>query len=128
MKIKELVVATLVFSLSLGSLPANAQETGVVVDRAAIEQALTQRVLSDEGARDSIRTLLSREDVKAMAGELGLDVRRASNAVSTLEGAELQRVASRAVAANDLLTGGSTVQISLVTLLLIIIIIILVAK
>ncbi len=128
MKIKELVVATLVFSLSLGSLPANAQETGVVVDRAAVEQALTQRVLSDEGARDSIRTLLSRDDVRAMAGGMGLDVRRASNAVSTLEGAELQRVASRAVAANDLLTGGTTVQISLVALLLIIIIIVLVAK
>ena len=129
MRIKEMIVAALVVSLGLGSLPANAQEAGVVVDRAAVQQALTQKVLSDETAREAIRTLLGRADVKAMGGDLGLDVRRATMAVSSLEGADLQRAAARATAANDILAGGATtVSISLVALLLIIIIVILIAK
>lgn len=63
-----------------------------------------------------------------MAKGMGLDVRRASNAVGTLEGAELQRVAAQATTANDLLAGGSSsITISLVGLLLIVIIVILLA-
>jgi hypothetical protein len=65
-----------------------------------------------------------------MAGEMGLDVRRAEGAVAALQGAELQQAAVRATAARDLLVGGATgtVQISLVSLLLIIIIVILLAR
>ncbi len=128
MKLNRILVSMLVVSLALGSGPALAQESGVVVDRAAIEQAMAQKVQSDEGARDSIRRLLAREDVKAMAGEMGLDVRRASNAVSSLEGAELQRAADRAAAAGEAMAGGVTIQISLVAILLIVIIIILLSK
>lgn len=128
MKLKELAVATLVLALALGSQPAFAQSS-VVVDRAAVDQALASKVTADENARVAIRTLLGREDVKAMAEQMGLDLRRATNAVSSLEGADLQRVSDRAVAANDMLTGGrQTVTISLVAVLLIVIIIILVAN
>jgi len=127
MKVREFVVPLLVISLTLGSMPARAQDTGVVVDRAGVEKALAQKVRSDESARDVIRTLLARDEVKAMAGDMGLDVRRAADAVSTLEGPELQRAADRAAVANDLMAGGVTIQISLVALLLIVIIIILLA-
>lgn len=128
MKLKELAVATLIVSLTLGSLPARAQDTPVVVDRAAMEQALSGRAQADATDRDAIRTLLRRDDVRAMAGELGLDVRRADTAVATLEGRELQSTAARARAAHEMLAGGAqTIQISVVTLLLIIIIIILLA-
>lgn len=128
MKIKELAASFLVASLAFGASPAMAQNTGVVVDRAGLDQALAHRASSDEGARDTIRTLLARQDVKALAGDMGLDIRQASNAVSSLQGAELQRVAARATAANDMMAGGTTVQISLVAILLIVIIIILVAN
>ncbi|MEO5761749.1 MAG: hypothetical protein ABIR28_05485 [Vicinamibacteria bacterium] len=132
MKFKELAAATLIVTLGLGALPANAQgnDKGVVVDRTAIEQALTEKAQADNASRDSIRTLLQREDVKAMAGNMGLDVRRAEGAVSTLQGADLDRVAAQAATANDLLAAGgrTTVTISLVALLLIIIIIILVTN
>ena len=96
--------------------------------RAAVDQALGAKVLSDESARDAVRTLLARDEVKAMAENMGLDLRRANTAVSTLQGADLQRVSDRAAVANDMLTGGrQTVTISLVAVLLIVIIIILVA-
>ncbi len=129
MKLKELAVAALVVAFAAGSSPAWAQQTSTVVDRAAVEQALQEKVVSDESARDSIRTLLNRDDVKAMAEGMGLDVRRAEGAVSALQGADLQRVTARATAANELLAGGATtVTISLVAILLIVIIIILLAS
>jgi hypothetical protein len=129
MKLKELAVATLVLAVAAGSSPVWAQQTSTVVDRVAVEQALQEKVVSDESARDSIRTLLGRDDVKAMAEGMGLDVRRAQGAVSSLEGADLQRVNARATAANDLLAGGATtVTISLVAVLLIVIIVILLAS
>jgi len=126
MKLRELAAATLAIALALGSQPAFAQQTAAVVDRAAVDQALGAKVQSDESARDSIRTLLGRDDVKAMAEGMGLDVRRATNAVSSLEGKDLQSVSARATAASDLLAGGrTTITISLVALLLIVIIVIL---
>lgn len=129
MKLKELIVAALVAVLVAGSSPAFAQGGATVVDRAAVEQALGEKVVSDESARASIRNLLGREDVKAMAEGMGLDLRRAEGAVSSLEGADLQRVNARATAANDLLSGGATtITISLVAILLIIIIVILLAS
>lgn len=128
MKLRKLAVAALVTALGFGSQPAFAQSQ-VVVDRAAVDQALGAKVLSDESARDAVRTLLGREEVKAMAANMGLDLRRATTAVSTLQGADLQRVSDRAAVANDMLAGGAqTVTVSLVAVLLIVIIIILVAN
>ncbi len=128
MKLKNLAVAALITALGFGSQPAFAQQA-VVTDRAAVDQALGAKVLSDESARDTVRTLLARDEVKAMAANLGLDLRQATTAVSTLQGADLQRVSDRAAVANDMLAGGAqTVTVSLVAILLIVIIIILVAN
>lgn len=128
MKLKELATAALIVSLTLGSLPARAQDTSGVVDRPAMEQALSERAQADAADHDAIRALLRRDDVRGMAGDLGLDVRRADTAVATLEGRELQDTAARARAAHEMLSGGAqTIQISVVTLLLIIIIVILLA-
>ena len=128
MKVKDLVAGTLAVVLGLGSLPAHAQERGVVVDRTAIEQAVSNKVRSDEGERAAIRTLLQRDEVKQVAGELGVDLRRADSRVASLEGKRLHETAAQATAANDALVGGTTtIQISVVTLLLVIIIIILLA-
>ena len=128
MKLKNLAVAALITTLGFGSQPAFAQQA-VVVDRAAVDQALGAKVLSDESARDAVRTLLARDEVKAMAANMGLDLRRANTAVSTLQGADLQRVSDRAAVANDMLAGGDqTITVSLVAVLLIVIIIILVSN
>ena len=96
-----------------------------MVNHAEIDQALAAKTQGDEGARESIRALLGRAEVRAMADEMGLDLRRAEGAVSTLEGRDLTRVANQAAAANDLLVGGQDFRISLVAILLIIIIVIL---
>ena len=130
MKLKTIAIAALVvaFTFTATASPVGAQQTPTVLDRAAIDQALGEKVRSDESDRDSIRTLLARDDVKAMAQDMGLDLRRAEGAVSSLEGEELQRVTARATVASEILTGGAnTIRISLVAILLIVIIIILLA-
>lgn len=126
MKLKPMAIAFLVVSLVSAAQPTLAQER--VIDRAAIEQVLIERVQGEIASRASIHSLLERSEVRRMAGDLGLDLRRAETAVSTLQGPELERVAQQAAAASELLSGGAqTIQISVVTLLLIIIIVILLA-
>ena len=128
MKLKDIAVGFVITSLGGAAQPAFAQQVRPAVDRAAVEEALALKVASENTSRAAIRTLLQRDEVRRMAGELGLEVRRAESAVATLQGADLQRVAQQAAVANDLLAGGAqTIQISVVTLLLIIIIIILLA-
>jgi len=126
MKLKPMAISVLVVSLVSAAQPTLAQER--VIDRAAIEQVLIERVQGESASRASIHSLLERSEVRRMAGDLGLDLRRAKTAVATLQGPELERVAQQATAANELLSGGAqTIQISVVTLLLIIIIVILLA-
>lgn len=127
MKPKAMGIVILIISLVSAAQPALAEDSQVL-DRAAVEQALAERLEANEASRAVIRGLLQRNDVRKMAGDLGLDLRRAETAVSTLEGAALDRVAQQAAVASDLLSGGAqTIRISVVTLLLIIIIVILLA-
>ena len=67
--------------------------------------------------------------MRSLAEGYGLDVRRAEAAVSTLEGAELQRLSLLAADANVRLAGGDQVlRISLIAALLIVIIVILLVR
>jgi CHASE3 domain sensor protein len=87
-------------------------------------------VEADAAARNTIKELLARDEVREVAGRAGLDLKRANAAVDTLEGTELQEMAARAATADAALAGGKniTITISLVALLLIIIIVILLVK
>lgn len=129
MKINKSLAVALATLVGLGSVPVHAQEPNAVVSRAQIENAVAEHVQSDAASREAIQTLLSRADVREMASGMGLDVRRAQNAVSSLQGTELRQVANQATAADALLSGGTTtVRISLVAVLLIVIIVILLAN
>lgn len=96
-----------------------------VVTRADLDRAVSARHDADEASRTTIRALLARDEVKAIAKDAGLDLRRAQSAVATLDGDELRGLAAQAATADAALAGGTTIQISLVAALLIIIIVIL---
>lgn len=117
---------------TLSLVPAAGAATGqrTVLTPAELDQALTRQVDSAAQKRAAIQALLERDDVRAMAENAGVDLRRARAAAATLDGPELDRVATLASGAQaDLAGAGSnTIQISTVTLLLIIIIVILLAK
>jgi hypothetical protein len=94
-----------------------------------MRQAVADQATTDQQNRAAVVGVLHNEQVRDLAGKLGLNLTTAENAVSTLSSTELAKVATQARAANVELAGGSnTVIISTTTLLLILIIVILIVK
>ena len=102
-----------------------AQQTHVV-DKAALTQAVQQRVSQDQADRDAIRSFLQNPAVKGVAKKAGLPLEKAEAAVSTLQGDELRQAASQARTVNQDLAGGSTIVISTTTIIIVLLIIILI--
>src|SRR5260370_38857732 len=97
-----------------------------VVNKAALDQAVQQRVNQDQAEREAIRSFLQNPQVKSAAAKAGLSVEKAEAAVSTLQGDELRRAAGQARAVNQDLAGGATVVITTTTIIIILLIIILI--
>jgi len=109
--------------------PAHAQ-TSHAAPQAALDAAVQDHAATAAADRETVLRLLERPDVQAVAGDLGLDLRRAQSAVSTLDGQQLTELAAQARQAEQGLAGGqSTVTISttVIIIALLILIIILVA-
>jgi hypothetical protein len=115
---------TLAFVLIMALPGLGAADTSAV-RTTDLDAALASTVSQEDAAREQVRALLAREDVRALAEAAGLDLRRADAAVATLDGEELQRVTENVAAADEALAGGKSITISLVAALLIVIIIIL---
>ena len=97
---------------------------------AAIDQALQRHVTSLDADRAVVQRLLARPDVKALAAEMGLDMRRAQTAVATLDGEQLSNLAAHARQAEQGLAGGQgSVRISttLIIIALLVVILLIVA-
>jgi hypothetical protein len=109
-----------------GPLARGADSVVGLATQADLDDAVAKTLAQEDAARNTITTLLQRDEVRSLAEGYGLDVRRAEAAVSTLEGTELQRLSLLAADANVQLAGGDTViRIGLVAALLIVIIVIL---
>jgi hypothetical protein len=75
--------------------------------------------------RATVREALERPEVQAVASKLGLDLSKATAAVDTLSGADLDKAANAAQQVNDQLVGGaSTVVISTTTIVIILLLVI----
>jgi hypothetical protein len=126
---RRILAATLALTLCAPS--AWAQQTHVI-SKAALDQAVQQRVAQDQADRDAIRGLLRRDEVKDVAAKAGLPLETAQAAVAMLQGDDLREMANQARAVDQQLAGGaSTIVISTTTviiILLIIILIVLIAK
>ena len=98
--------------------------------QAAIDAALRQHVAAESADRASILRVLGHPEVKAVAERAGLDLRRATDAVATLDPTELAQVAAQAQQVDDALAGGQsriTISTTLIIIVLLIIILIIVA-
>jgi hypothetical protein len=74
--------------------------------------------------------VLEHPEVKAVAERSGLDLRRATTAVATLDGAELAQVAAQAQQVDQALAGGQSrivISTTLIIIVLLVIILIIVA-
>lgn len=124
-----IAVLTLVFVVH--AAPSGAQ-TSHSATQSAIDAALQQKVSSEAADRETVLRLLDRPDVQAVAGEAGLDLRTAKDAVGTLQGTDLTEIAARAAQVEQALAGGqSRITISttfLIIALLLLIVLILALK
>jgi hypothetical protein len=111
------------------SLPAAAQQPRTA-DQAILDQAIADHVRQTTDDREAVLRVLENDQVRRLAGQMGVDLKRAEAAVATLDDAELGAMAAQARAVNDALAGGqSTVTISttLIIIGLLILILIIVA-
>lgn len=134
--ITQLRNATLVAVLSLGLAGAGAAQTPTagasaatppahVASSEALDRLVAADLARENADRQAIRDLLQRSDVREIAAQNGLDIRKAEAAVSTLSGKELQDAAARARLAQDQLAGGSSITITTTTLIIILLVVIL---
>lgn len=112
-------------ALLLMAPAANAQNH--VIGKAALDEAVQQRVRQERADREVILSLLERPDVREIAATAGLSIEKAQTAVTMLHGNDLQQAARQARQAQDGLAGGaSTVTISTTTIIIVLLIIILI--
>jgi hypothetical protein len=76
--------------------------------QSAIDAALQQHVSSAAADRADLLRVLANPEVKAVADKAGLDVRRATTAVASLEGQELTQLAAQARQVDQALAGGQS--------------------
>src|SRR5262245_37344841 len=97
------------------------------VEPSQLATVVGQHAAKQDADRAALREALARPEVKAVAGKLGLDMKRATAAVETMSGADLIQAANAAGQVNQQFVGGaSTVTISTTTIIIALLIIILI--
>lgn len=125
------VVVVLIALLSAAPMapPVQAQ-TAHAAPQSALDGAIQAHVAAGAADRAAILRVLQLPEVKALAGTMGVDLRRASSAVATLDGAEMAALAAQARQVEDSLAGGQsrvTVSTTMIIIGLLILILIIVA-
>jgi hypothetical protein len=120
-------VLTLAALVALIAAAPRAEAQTHTASQAALDAALQQHTSTSTVDRQLVLRLLERDDVKKVAGEAGLDLRRAASVVATLDGQDLATVAAQARQVERSLAGGqSTITISTTVIIIALLIIILV--
>ena len=120
----------LVFLLStLIVVPRAQAQNPHAATQAAMDAAVQQHVASTTSDREDVLRVLNLPQVKAVAGRAGLDLRKATTVVATLDGDDLRAASAQARQVEQALAGGqsriviSTTVIIIALLVLILIIV-----
>jgi hypothetical protein len=112
--------------LMVVTLAPRAHAQTSVASQALLDAAVQQHVATIEADRAAVLRVLDHADVKAVAGRLGVDLRTAAEAVSMLDGQDLQTLAAQANQVDEALAGGqSRVVISTTVIIIALLVIIL---
>ena len=109
--------------------PAHAQSSHAA-PLSALEAAVQGHVASADADREAVARLLARPEVQKIAGDAGIDMRRAVQAVGALSGAQLTEIAAQAGQIERSLAGGQsrvTISTTLIIIALLVLILIIVA-
>ena len=104
------------------TVQAQESEKAQIATHEELYQAVAQRYDSDEAARMTIQDVLQRMEVRQIVDRYGLDLKKASEGVAALRGAELSRLAAQAHQLDDSIAGGDLgdIELALVILLAVI--------
>ena len=111
------------------SPPVAAQQRHVV-DQTTLDQVVADHVSQTADDREAILRVLKHEQVRKLAGEVGLDLKRAEAAVATMDDAQIAPIATQARAVNDALVGGQsnvTISTTMIIIGLLVLILLIVA-
>ena len=121
--IRTLLVYPLVALLLVSSSAFAGQQH--VVSPGQLAATVADSAAKQDTDRATVREALERPEVQAVASKLGLDLSRATSAVDTLSGADLDKAANAAQQVNEQLVGGaSSVVISTTTIIIILLLVI----
>jgi hypothetical protein len=114
-------MSVLVVVIALLASPAapHAQAPTHAAPQSALDAALEQHVHAADRQREDVLRVLEHPDVQAVAAGAGIDIRRATSAVATLDGAELASLAAQAAQVDAALAGGQS-RVTISTTLLIV--------
>jgi hypothetical protein len=119
----------IVFSF-LALVPRVEAQSSHAAPQAALDAAVQRHVAAAAADRETVLRLLDRPEVQAVAGEAGLDLQHAKDAVGTLDGRELATVAVQAAQVDQALAGGQsriTISTTMIIIALLVLILIIVA-
>jgi hypothetical protein len=119
-----MILVFLFVAMMMGSSVAFADQQHLV-PLSQLATTVADSAAKQDTDRATIRQTLERPEVQAVASKLGLDLDRATAAVDTLSGSDLEKAANAAQRVNDQLVGGaSNVVISTTTLIIILLLVI----
>ena len=105
--------------LMVVTLAPRAHAQTSVASQALLDAAVQQHVATTEANRATVLRVLDHPDVKAVAGRVGVDLRTAADAVSTLDGQDLQTLTAQASQVEEALAGGQSRVVISTTLIII---------
>jgi hypothetical protein len=103
-----------------------AHAQSATASQAVLDVAVQQHVASTEAERSAVLRVLAQPEVKAVAGRVGVDVTKAEQAVSTLDGEELHALSAQAAQVEQSLAGQGNVTISTTMIIIALLVIILI--
>lgn len=118
------MLAALVLNVTPNRAAADDCSTRHVVDAARIQDRIDRQSDLEADNREAVQTMLQRPEVRALAGQAGLDINRASSAAAILSGAELATMAAQANEINAGI-GGDSVVLTTTAIIIILLILIL---
>ena len=122
-----LVRTLLVFPLVVLMMASSSAFAGQqhLVNPSQLATTVADGAAKQDTNRAIVREALERPEVQAIASKLGLDLSKATAAVDTLSGADLDKAANAADQVNEQLVGGaSTVVISTTTIIIVLLLLI----
>jgi hypothetical protein len=123
--------SVLVILLSIVSaMPRVQAQASHTASQSAIDAALQAHVSSAAADRADLLRVLANSEVKAVADKAGLDLRRATTAVASLDGEQLAKLAAQARQVDQALAGGQSrvvISTTLIIIALLVLILIIVA-